>query len=591
MNTRGDLMEVNLKTRSIWDAFLTPYYKIHQRSLHVIATIGVVGNLFFYFFLKEVLGYWESLELRLLATLLFASLFLLPRKRPLRRWGFWYLELVLLVALPFLFTVHLFYNEASIYWATSFFLGSVVYGLLADPPKGLVLFPLTFFLLRFLIIEYADLPSSSIAASTELFAPSMLIHIILASVQLMLRGTYLDLEDKNHLIVRSREALAASRDRAEQSNRAKSEFLANMSHEIRTPLNAIVGFSQILLQNRETDQLSGKSLDYLRYIKNSGEHLAELVNNILDLSRIEEGKMTVSRDRVEFRELFEGACLIHKEEAAKKGLILQQRYDDDIPDCIFTDKTKVTQILMNLLANAIKFSEKGKIQAQASVDGASIKLEIQDQGIGIEAERLGQIFDAFEQVDNTATRRFGGSGLGLAITKKLIEILGGIITVDSAPDLGSTFTVRIPIVECDKDESLPYKPPTSQSINSKVMIVDDDKMSQMVSQTHLQSFGVVSVLADSGGECLQKLEQSGEDLPGIILMDLQMPDLDGHQTLKKIREHQAYRDIKVVALSSYSLEELRDQCQRAGFDDYLSKPVRREALFAVLSNLLQDIVH
>ncbi|MCP4362778.1 MAG: hypothetical protein GY796_32635, partial [Chloroflexi bacterium] len=232
------------------------------------------------------------------------------------------------------------------------------------------------------------------------------------------------------------------------SNQAKSEFLANMSHELRTPLNAIVGFAQILsLKSREVS-LPGEFRQFIDNIKLSGQALSELVNNVLDLSKIEAGKMSLSEEDINLKLLVQGIYHINKAQALTKEIDFSYHLASDLPTMIRSDRTKLNQILMNLVGNALKFTPEGKkVQLKAMIDGDATLFQVADEGIGIPQQRHASIFEAFEQADAGITRRFGGTGLGLVITKTMVDLLGGEIRVESSPGEGSVFTVTVPLTE------------------------------------------------------------------------------------------------------------------------------------------------
>ena len=380
--------------------------------------------------------------------------------------------------------------------------------------------------------------------------------------------------------------LKKARIDAEAASHAKSAFLANMSHEIRTPLNAIVGFSQILLKQSDNGALPEEMIQYLDHIKNSGEFLSELINNILDLSKIEAGKMTISEEQVNFKQLVQGIYHIHMPDAEEKGLLFTYDYYDDVPETIVSDRTKLNQILMNLVANAIKFTTEGNVSLKIMCDKEEVVVQVTDDGIGIDENRLDAIFDTFEQADSSTTRRFGGTGLGLAITRKIVEILGGHIKIVSEIDHGSTVTVRLPLKEGDEErEDIPVEITNYKfSPDLLVLVVEDNEMNQVMAKGLLQKLGLTVQIAKNGQEGVNKTMQLDPDL---ILMDLHMPVLDGIEAMKKIRQHPSAKSIPIIALSADAFTQQQEMALKAGFTDYLTKPLKLDRLVPLLIDHLE----
>ena len=328
--------------------------------------------------------------------------------------------------------------------------------------------------------------------------------------------------------------LQIAKQEAEAANVSKSHFLANMSHEIRSPLNAISGFSQILVNKAKKLNLSPEFIQFLDNINLSSQNLSELINNILDLSKIAAGKMDISDEPLNLKQVFQGIYHINKVNAVKKGLNFSYIFDDKLPKTVETDRTKVNQILMNLTTNAIKFTpENKKVTLKASRDHEFIIFQVIDEGIGISKDRLNLMFDSFEQADNSITRRFGGTGLGLAISKQMTEMLGGTISVESEEGKGSIFTVMIPLRETKEQ---PTQQPQEHlddyhfSKHNMVLIIEDNELNQEVFSAIFGELGLEIKIAENGKAGIEKMIKFKPDL---ILMDMHMPVMDGLEAILK----------------------------------------------------------
>jgi two-component system, sensor histidine kinase and response regulator len=376
-------------------------------------------------------------------------------------------------------------------------------------------------------------------------------------------------------------------EEAEAANRTKSEFLANMSHEIRTPLNSILGFAELLVRNAdEGDERTRR--DYAETIRTSARHLLELINNVLDLSKIEAGKMQVEHARFSPHQVIAEVVSLMRVRAVEKGVVLNYRWDSPIPETIATDPHRIRQLLINLVGNAIKFTEQGSVmivaRAQRESDHCYLILEVRDTGIGIERSKLDDIFHPFVQADSSMTRRYGGTGLGLAICKNIAAALGGNLSVDSEIGKGTTFTIRIAIGDLRHVRMLESPPetttgdyvdrPSSANLQGvRVLLADDGETNRKLIQVFLSRHGA-DVQTVENGEMACRLAVAEEY--DVILMDMQMPQMDGYAAARKLRSIGYEKPI--IALTAHAMKGDREKCTYAGCSGYLSKPVNVDEL-------------
>jgi PAS domain S-box-containing protein len=386
---------------------------------------------------------------------------------------------------------------------------------------------------------------------------------------------------------RAEAALREAKEAAEAGTRAKSDFLATMSHEIRTPMNGVIGFAQLLMNT----PLSEQQREYAQLIQTSGDNLLELINGILDLSRIEAGKVAVENVRFNFEEIARQVVSLLSPRAEEKALTLALRYPQGMSRDLMGDPSRVRQVLINLVGNALKFTERGEVVVTVAADKAGVRIEVRDTGCGIAIEKQAVLFRKFSQVDSSSTRRFGGSGLGLAIAKSLVELMDGTIGLESVEGHGSVFwfTLRVAPAATVKEPVLATVAAPSAEILSPVagaklhvLLAEDNAINQLLARAYLEAMGCSVELAATGVEAVALTER--EEFDG-VLMDCHMPDLDGYLATRTIRDREQRKGLRrlgIVALTASAMEEDRQRCFAAGMDGHLVKPIQPEALREIL---------
>lgn len=382
--------------------------------------------------------------------------------------------------------------------------------------------------------------------------------------------------------------LLRARDAAQAATVAKNEFLANMSHEVRTPLNGIMGLSQLL----RTTELTGEQLEYMDMLDSSARNLLTLINDILDISRIEAGSLTIQKVPFSLGKLVQEVVSIYEKPAEQKNIRLQLQTGDALPPIMMGDPLRLKQVLINLLGNAVKFTNQGDIWLQVGTPEAGrIRFEVRDTGIGMSAETLQKLFNPFTQADASTTRLHGGSGLGLAICRRLTELMGGTIKVESQLGSGSCFYVEVPCC-CSADElagitetpalpaSLPH--PVGDLV---ILLVEDQEVNRTFVQRLLERQGYRIVPASDGLIALELLQQGRYDL---MLLDIQMPGMGGEEVLQRLRrqEQTSGEYLPAIALTAHALAGDREKLLGIGFDGYISKPVQMDQLLAEMARVL-----
>ena len=424
----------------------------------------------------------------------------------------------------------------------------------------------------------------TIVTLIQLTNPSILIITSMETFVTILM--YFTIENPDMKLINE---LNIAKDQAVKANQAKSDFLSSMSHEIRTPLNAIVGFSQALSE----EDLPEEAKDEVKDIIMASNGLLEIVNGILDISKIESGKIEIVNSEYEFKEIFDSLVALSKARMGDKPLDFIVHYDESIPAVLYGDHTRVKQVILNILTNAIKYTREGyvdfKVSSIVKGDICRLIISVEDSGIGIKQENIPKLFSKFERLDLDKNITIEGTGLGLAITKKLVELMNGKIVVQSIYGKGSKFTIaidqRIVKKQLDKKEEK-VEEVTSKAIDvsgKKVLIVDDNKINLKVASRLLQGYKVITEEVDSGFSCIDKIK--AKEVYDLILMDDMMPKMSGVETLQKLKEIDGF-NIPVVALTANAITGMKEKYLADGFTDYLAKPIDKSELNNIISKYL-----
>ncbi|WP_431217871.1 ATP-binding protein [Puia sp. P3] len=389
---------------------------------------------------------------------------------------------------------------------------------------------------------------------------------------------------QNELIRR----LDISERQLQEAVKIKENFLANMSHEIRTPLNSIIGFARLLSKKPQDEE----SAEFISAIRDSGENLLTIINDILDLSKIEAGMIRVDSRPFAVRELFHSVTTLFHHRVKEKGLGISVDVDAGVPEVLLGDATRLTQIVVNLISNAAKFTDTGGITVSVSSDGpdqGNVRLwvAVTDTGIGIRQDQLASIFERFSQAESSTTRKYGGTGLGLTIVKELIEIQHGKIEVESEPGKGATFRFYVPYqivsavpVLADVPENVIAAQPRMEGVS--VLVADDNRMNQRLMEHLLRGAGFSYDIVDDGQKAVDRLREKKYQL---VLMDIQMPVMDGYAASRMIRED-LRSSVPIIAMTAHAMRGEREKCLESGMNEYLSKPIDADELFAMIGKLL-----
>jgi signal transduction histidine kinase/ActR/RegA family two-component response regulator len=436
-----------------------------------------------------------------------------------------------------------------------------------------------------LTVQRSMRPTAYVTGALALFAIALASAIFLITRLVPVRAIRRANQELAEHRVHEQE-LIRDKEAAEEATRMKSSFLANMSHEIRTPMNAVMGLAELLLKT----SLDERQRDYVQRLRSSGRHLMRIIDDVLDLSKIEAGKLEIESARFSPQDVLGDVSGFVRDKALMKGLKLAFEADPLLPPAVEGDSLRLTQVLLNLVNNAVKFTDRGGITVRAMRDKHEgeqlmLRFEVTDTGIGMDAAQVARLFQNFQQADASTTRKYGGTGLGLAISRKLAQLMGGDMGVRSRPGAGSTFWFTVRVTEAQPTVAAPLAPlSTARGLDplrgARVLLVEDNDMNQIIACEILADAGCVVDVAPDGSVAVEKVRTNGYD---VVLMDMQMPVMDGVTATREIRRDARFDALPIIAMTANAMEQDRRACRAAGMNAFVTKPFEPEEFLAMVA--------